>query len=443
VVTRFLTSLLPLALLLLPAAARAQDWAGFYDRQTLVYWHGQTPPGIEENFREVVWPKLLPDEKRKLSRVTLDFPLEDARQLMNFYAVWGGGKQTITLPISSIRFLADIALAEAWLGVSGYSTDPVTDYLAMLKYQWPDRLAGRRYRPREALGIPDDATANPRVERRFQRDFGTAIVFVLGHELGHLYYQHGMNVSLERSRQQEEEADRFAMELMRRIGEPPVGMVLFFRILAHLAPYTSDPDYPARRAAATHPIASARLRAVAAGIETNVADFSRTGIATTTLADFAGMVRDYAKLFDEEGMQQLTRQKGLSAKPELLGPRKPGAIIAAAPPAVARSTMPFSGSYRGKWLDAKGTDFDVEMTLTLRGDAVRGSYTFGAGMSAGNVAIEGTVSDNTLFYNWKWGTAYFGKGMLKPDGSGRELVGTWGYNRAESGAGTWKLYRAD
>lgn len=105
--------------------------------------------------------------------------------------------------------------------------------------------------------------------------------------------------------------------------------------------------------------------------------------------------------------------------------------------------MPFSGSYRGKWLDAKGTDFDVEMTLTLRGDAVRGSYTFGAGMSAGNVAIEGTVSDNTLFYNWKWGAAYFGKGMLKPDGSGRELVGTWGYNRAESGAGTWKLYRAD
>jgi hypothetical protein len=100
VVPRFLTSLLPLALLLLPADACAQGWAGFYDRQTLVYWHGQTPPGVEENFREVVWPKLLPDEKRMLSRVTLDFPLEDARQLMNFYAVSGGGKQTITLPIS-------------------------------------------------------------------------------------------------------------------------------------------------------------------------------------------------------------------------------------------------------------------------------------------------------------------------------------------------------
>jgi hypothetical protein len=107
VVPRFLTSLLPLALLLLPADACAQGWAGFYDRQTLVYWHGQTPPGVEENFREVVWPKLLPDEKRMLSRVTLDFPLEDARQLMNFYAVSGGGKQTITLPISSMRFLAD------------------------------------------------------------------------------------------------------------------------------------------------------------------------------------------------------------------------------------------------------------------------------------------------------------------------------------------------
>ncbi len=431
--------LLPLALLLPAADARAQGWAGFYDRQTLVYWHGQTPPGVEENFREVVWPKLLPDEKRILGRVTLVFPLEDAKHPMNFYAAAGGGKQTITLPISSMRFLADIALADAWLGVSGYSTDPVTDYLAMLKYQWPDRLAGRRYRPREALGIPENATANPRVERRFQRDFGTAIVFVLGHELGHLYHQHGTNVSPAHSREQEEEADRFAMELMRRIGEAPVGMVLFFRILAHLAPYTSDPDYPARRATATHPVASARLRAIAAGIETNVADFSRTGTATAPLANLAGMVRDFAKLFEEAGVQELTRQKGLSAKPELLGPRKPGAIITAAPPAVGRSTMPFSGSYRGKWLDTKGTDFDVEMTLALQGDAVRGSYTFGAG----NVAIDGTVSDTTLFYNWKWGAAYFGKGVLKPDASGRELIGTWGYNRAESGAGTWKLRRAE
>jgi hypothetical protein len=434
-----LRNLLLLAAMLLPVDAGAEGWAGFYDRKTLVYWQGQTPPGIEENFREVIWPKLTPEEKRSLGRVVLDFPLEDTQHPMNFYAVAGGGKKTITLPVSSLRFLGDMAVAYAWLNASGYSIDPVTEYLAMLKYQWPDGLAGRRYRPREALGIPDDATSNARVNTQFQRIFGTAIVFVLGHELGHLYYQHGTNVSPERSREQEEEADRFGMELMRRVGDAPVGMVQFFYILAHLEPYKSDPNYPARRTTATHPVTSSRLRAIAAGIETNAADFSRTGTQPATLAKIAGDVRTIARNFDDPGVQELIRQKGLSAKPELLGPRKPGASIAAAPAAAGQANLPFSGNYRGKWLNTKGTDFDVEMGLTRQGDAVRGSYNFGAG----NVVIEGTVSNNTLFYNWKWGTEYFGKGVLKPDASGRELIGTWGYTQAESGAGTWKLCRAD
>ena len=436
---RALARLLPLALLLLPAQGRAEGWAGFYDRQTLVYWQGQIPPGIEENFRDVVWPKLTPDEKRVLGRITLDFPLEDAQHPMNFYAVAGGGRKTITLPISSMRFLADIAVAYAWLNDSGYSIDPITDYLAMLKYQWPDGLAGRRYRPREALGVPDNATVNARVDRQFQRIFGTAIVFVLGHELGHLYHQHATNVSPERSRQQEEEADRFGMELIRRIGDAPVGMVQFFFILAHLETYKSDPNYPARRATATHPVTSSRLLAIAAGIETNAADFSRTGTSPATLATIAGDVRIIARNFDDPGVQELIRQKGLGARPELLGPRKPGAAVAAAPPAAGRSPTPFSGNYKGKWLNTRGTDFDVEMGLTRQGDTVRGSYSFGVG----NVLIEGTVSGNTLFYKWKWGTEYFGKGVLKPDASGREIVGTWGYTQADSGAGTWKLHRAD
>ena len=59
------------------------------------------------------------------------------------------------------------------------------------------------------------------------------------------------------------------------------------------------------------------------------------------------------------------------------------------------------------------------------------------------MTIEGTVEAGTLFYNWKWGTAYFGKGVLQPDASGQELSGTWGYTRAESGAGAWQLRRAD
>jgi len=433
---RSLRTLLSVALSLVPLEACAQVWAGFYDRQTLVYWQGQTPPGIEENFREVLWPKLTPEEKRALGRVTLDFPLEDGQHPMNFYAIAGPGKKSITLPVSSMRFLGDLAVAYAWLAESGYSTDPITDYVAMLKYQWPDRLAGKRYRPRDALGIPDDATSNARVDRQFQRIFGSAIVFVMGHELGHLYHQHATNVSPERSRQQEEEADRFGLELMRRVGDAPTGMVQFFYILALLEPYQSDPNYPARRATATHPVTSSRLRAVATFIDQNSADFARTGTSPATLTKIAGDIRSLGRNFDDPGVQELIRQKGLSARPELLGPRKPGAQVATA--AGPAGTL-FSGRFKGKWLDKKGSDFDVEMALTRQGDVVRGSYTFGPG----HVTMEGTVNNDALFYNWKWGTDYFGKGVLRPDASGRELVGTWGYTQAESGAGTWKLRRAD
>ena len=120
-------------------------------------------------------------------------------------------------------------------------------------------------------------------------------------------------------------------------------------------------------------------------------------------------------------MQELIRQKGLSAKPELPGPASPAG---ASPPLRRPREGPICplGNYRGKWLNTKGTDFDVEMGLTRQGDVVRGSYNFGVG----NATIEGTVSNNTLFYNWKWGTESYGKGVLKPDASGRELVGTCG-----------------
>ena len=441
---RRLETLLLLVLLFLPAEAAAQRWDGFYDRKALVFWHGEMPPGIEENFREVLWPKLTPDERRRLGGVDLAFPLENAQHPMNFYASPPGTKKTIILPISSLRFLADIALAYAWLNTSGYSIEPVTDYLAMLKYQWPGGLAGRRYRPRDVLGIPDDAISNPRVARQFQQIFGTAVVFVLGHELGHHYYQHRTDVTPEVSRRDEEDADRFAMELMRRIGDAPVGAVAFFNILAHLAPYASDPNYLAMRKDATHPVSSSRLRAIAAGITSHVADFSRTGTSQATLATIAGQVLALTRNFDEPGVQEAIRQKGLSARPELLGPRKPGAAIAAVPPAAGQTGLAFSGNYRGKWLNTKGTDFDADVKLTRHGDSVRGSYTFGAyNVGAGSVAVEGTISNNTLFYNWKWGTEYFGKGVLTADASGRELTGTWGYTKADSGAGTWQLRRAD
>jgi len=430
--------LLTLLLLHLGAGAAAEPvWTGFYDGQNLLAWQGRMRPGIEENFREVIWPALTAEERRAIGRVNLDFPLENASHPMNFYADAAQGR--IVLPVSSLGFLRDIVLAYSWLNATGHSIDPITDYLAMLKYQWPSRLAGRRHRPRDVLGIPDDATANPRVSREFQQLFGTAVVFIIGHELGHLRYRHPVDVTPEQSRGQEEEADRFAMELMRRISAAPMGMVQVFSIFSHLGRYSSDPGTVAGNMTATHPLGAERLRALASGIDANLADFARTGTSTATLAYQARQLREFALLFEDPGVQNLIRQKGLTANPDLLFPRKAGVSVVTAPVGPGQAGSPFSGNYRGKWLNTRGTDFDVSMSLTRQGDSVRGSYNFGAG----NITIEGAVTGKKLSYNWKWGTEYFGKGVLELDEAGEAITGTWGYTRNETGAGTWNLHRAE
>jgi hypothetical protein len=355
---RSLRLLCLVTLLLAPIEASAAEpiWAGFYDQQTLITWRDQIRPGIEENFREVIWPALTPEEKRPLGRVTLEFPLQYAFHPMNFYSDGSQGK--IGLPVSSLRFLRDIILAYSWLNATGHSIDPITNYLAILKYQWPDGLAGRRYRPDDVLGIPDDASTNPRVAREFQQLFGTAVVFLIGHELGHLYNRHAVNVTADESRRQEAEADRFAMELMRRIGATPVGMVQVFSIFSHLGPYSSDPRVIATKMAATHPLGSERLHALASAIEANVADFARTGTSTATLGYQAQQLREFARLFEDPGVQELLRQKGLTTNPDQLSPRKPGVSVARAPVAPGQTGSAFSGNYRGQWLNTRGTDFE-------------------------------------------------------------------------------------
>jgi hypothetical protein len=416
----------------------AQEWSGFYARETLIYWHSQMPPGIEENLQQVIWPKLTPPEKPALAGVTLDFPLEDSHHPMNFYALDDGQVKTVTLPISSLRFFGDLALAYAWLNANGYSLDTVTDYLAMIKYQWPDGLVGTAYRPLEALRIPESARNDPAVMNAFQRTFASAVVFILAHELGHLYHQHATAVDPEDSQRQEEEADAFALEIMRRIGEAPVGMTFFFTLLAHLEPYAGDTDYAQRRAQATHPVTAARLRAIASGLTDQAESFSRTGTATAIITSIASDIEVIANNLDDAGVQNLFRKKGLTAKPEQLAPRKPGEHISTAQQEPHETGAAFSGIYTGQWIDAKGTALDVDMTLNRTGNQVTGSYSFGAGDVSLSAA---TLVGDQLHYNWTWGTEHFGKGVLNVDPTGQRLSGTWGYTDSETGGGRWELHR--
>lgn len=436
-------ALIAVALLLaaIPWAARADDWRGFYNESVLKYWEKEMPPGIRENMEEVIWPKLTAKEKQAAGAVTLKFPLELQDSLLNFYAVWGGGKSEITLPISSLRFYGDVALAYAWLNRNGYSLDSVTDYLGMIKYQWPEKLKGTAYGPLEALGIPANARDDAATMRVFQKAFEQAVVFILGHELGHLVYRHPHydRITPSEAQHNEEEADAFGLEIMRRIGEPPLGMVLYFTVRAHLeSPEIRDGKVIS--GGSTHPLTSARVRALAAGIEKNAAAFSRTSLDVEKTA--AGLIKVSAKLneiadgLDDAGVQGLLKQKGLTAKPEMLKPRQDGAI-SATPQTVPERATPFNGAYAGEWIDAKNVNLPVEVTLIRKGDSVTGTYSFGSG----NLAIkDGIIRGDRLHYNWTWGTDYYGKGVLTV-GSDGQLSGTWGYTKSDQGGGSWKLRR--
>ena len=424
--------------------AHAGNWSGFYDKKTLTYWGEQMPPGINENLHEVVWPKLTQEEKEALAGAVLSFPPEDSKHPMNFYAQANGQRKTIVMPISSLRFYGDLAMAYAWLNTNKYSLDPVTDYLAMLKYQWPAKLTTKPYRPLEVLGIPASAREDSHVQNVFQRAFGTCVVFVMAHELGHLYYGHPSydTVSAEVARANEEQADQFALEIMRRIGEAPLGMPLFFTILAHLEPYSGDVGYLENRARSTHPVTAGRIRAIARALEKSSEDYSRTGAnparKSLEIRNVATQLDVIAVNLEDKGVQELLRQKGLSAQPELLGPRRPGEISSMAAGESTDSHVLFTGAYQGDWIDAKGTSLPGELILKRQGENVTGTYSFGVG----TVTLKGVIDGEQLYYNWKWGTDYFGKGVLRAaTPAGEELSGTWGYTKADKGAGTWKLRR--
>jgi hypothetical protein len=423
-------------------------WLKFYGDATLDHTARQTTPDIRSILQDDLPRLYVADERAKLGGVTIEFPREDGSHPANFYSI--PSAKRIVFPVSSLRFLRDVVAAYAWLSVQGYDLQPVTDYLCMIKYQWPSQLPRGRHTPMEALGVPPAALDDRRVASRFQQLFGTMIVFILGHELGHIHHQHGGygGLSPEIARRQEQEADAFAMSLVQRLGEAPVGAPLFFHIMAHLESFAGDPDFRQDRANRTHPLSTQRIEALAAHMERNAERFAARAGGSRSAVTIAQELRKVATIFADESTQQALRRIGLSATVDGLRPRRVGDLPRL--PGEERAGIGvFSGTFLGKWIDAKGKDLDVRMVLVRDGESVTGSYVLfttdarGRRLAHGSgpLTMNGVVRDGALEYEWKWGTDYFGRGRLRADDAGHAMTGTWGYTRALDGAGTWQLKR--
>ncbi|MBS0527446.1 MAG: M48 family metalloprotease [Proteobacteria bacterium] len=416
-----LASFLSLLLLVigLPAWAQcppAYDWSGFYPPAILDRVTQRTAPGLRSNFDQVMLPQLTDQERRTLGGVALDLgQREYAQHPMNFYAAQGG---RVVLPLSSVRMVSDLTLAVAWLNRHRQPEKKVFDYAAMLAFRGP-APDGVRALPLAALGVPDNASDDPGVEDLFQKLYGDTMVFIMAHELGHLFHGHSANVSIEQSRRQESEADAFAVELMARLHAPPVGIVFYFNMVA---PF----ECPAR---STHPMSGQRIARLTAALRDNgplfVQDKPSPQHELQLLESVIQGLGQVAKLLDDPDIRESMRRTGLASNVAQFN-------AASGPAAVApRPRQAFDGNYAGQWIDAKGTALDFRMTLRRKEQTVRGQYEFGMG----NVELEGTVTGDQLDYAWRWGSDYFGRGRLKSTADGR-LQGTWGYTQRNEGAGT-------
>jgi len=424
-------------------AARAADYSSLYDDALLSRKAPIYQEGLKSNFETVFLPKMTPAERQAVSHLVISVPLRGMdRSPFDFYTMRDG---TVTMPAMSIRFLADLALAYTWLEVNGYSMEPVADYVSMLKYQSADRFGGRYPDPRRALGIPANAESDPNVDQISLALFNQALMFTLLHEAGHVRYGHpgyGPGVPRAAARANEEQADRFALEIMRRAGQPIPGLLLFFVSMAHFVPHRADFDsqakYDAYLAQATHPLTSDRVRTMSAFIREHAADFGRLQLNPARAAQSIRKVADdidraVVPVLADVDQQRLAAARGRAMTLAGLQPRRPGEMLA---PERLSATRPFDGTYDGEFTSGGGS-IAIRVVLQRRGDTVTGRYSYGA--SEGE--ITGVVKDGVLHYTWREPGAQ-GRAVARATADGAGMSGTWGYGDASEGGGRWTGKRA-
>lgn len=438
-------------MLMIYVAADGKDMSNMYDSATLAYWRTRYPANSQYNFENLILAKLKPNERAAVGNVTLRFPpfAEDraAGDPLAFYAT--APPPTITMPILSVKFFDDLSVAFSWLEIKGYSTETVTDYLAMLKYKDPAEFPNGRYpTPLAALQIPGNALGDTKVDDLSQKILKSAIVWIMAHELAHIYYRHpgsGGNVAM--SQENEKQADRFANEMMRRIGVAPAGVAYFFLFAAHLMPHRGD--FPTEASwqqylhqKATHPLTENRLLAIAEDLKRKANDFASTEpnptVAVQRIRYISSQISGIGKLLGDTELQKSMKAKGLATDLDSLVPRKKGELLQPERVALApgQEQISFDGTYKATYVhnlkDGRKEELPARVTLKRKANMVYGRYYFGMGEGT----IEGVVEKEKLYFDWQWADAS-GRGVLETRENGAAFSGKWGYDQSRDNGGAW------
>jgi hypothetical protein len=413
------------------ANVSAQNISRLYPEKKLQADATRWSEQIQAEDRETILPQLSDEERNALGAVKIEFPL--AGRNGDPFSFYTDNKGTIHLPALSLRFFSDLCTATAWLNAHGYDGTTVRDYVGVL-FREAKASPGAPLPPVfRTLGVPDNAREESAVSNRADRNFGNTVVFLLAHELGHALKKHRTDLTDPiQKRKQEIEADAFAIEIMRRIGQVPLGIEFWFYAEhdGHIVPreFGTEAEWRKYLTGLDHPVSKERLEALAAVIEQASDSFARNqtnpSLWSQRVKIQAGYFRAAIPLWTtnpDVHRIEYERLEGLHV--ENLKPRKATFTIPG-----TEQEPEFNGLFAIRRTAADGGQDRMDLLLMRFGNSVNGGY------SNGKVDgfIEGDIRDGALHFTWREGNAS-GHGVAQAQGE--SLRGTWGVGEAEQGAG--------
>jgi hypothetical protein len=393
---------------------------------------------IQAEYRDTILPQLTDEERNALGTVKIEVPLVGRNgDPFSFYT---DNKGTIYLPALSLRFFSDLCVANAWLNAHEYEGTTVRDYVGVLLREATLSPGAPLPPVFRTLGVPDNAREESAVSNRADRNFGNTVVFLLAHELGHALKKHDTQLrDPVQKRNQEIEADAFAIEVMRRIGQVPLGVEFWFDVerIGHLQGmrrlvakqrFPAEAEWQKYLASFDHPVTNERLDALADVIEKGSDAFARN---QANQAEWSARFKMWAQSFRLAAPPWTTSPIGRTAEYERvrdlhvedLKPRK--TLLATLG---SEHEPDYSGLFAMRRTAADGRQDRMDLLLLRFGNDVNGGY------SNGKVDgfIEGEIRDGALHFTWREGNAT-GKGVAQAQGE--TLRGTWGVGESEKGAG--------
>jgi hypothetical protein len=298
---------------ILPFSVTARDFSHMYQASELRRANGVYSRNIQAVLFEDIAGYLRDDELTTLRRVSLLQPWDRTVDPFEFSADPETG--VILVPTFSVKFFDDIAIATSWFERFKCNKESVFDYAAALDFSsidLPDPLT--------ALDVPQEAyKLDGYVDDVSQKILKSAIAFILLHELGHVHHghQHYDQITAAQAQDQEAEADRFAMRVLRRMRLPPMGMTVWFMAVSMRDPLV--PGSPRQR----HPLTSSRLQAIATELRTRPGDFiepaNQRRITTASILSIADDIDGIGRLLADPDLRSFLRERGRIVTPALLG----------------------------------------------------------------------------------------------------------------------------